>query len=235
MKHTPRFTLYFTMIFGIVGTFLQYWLHSATDHAGLLPAHHVAGILLILLSVLYLVFLALQTRRISKSLPCCKIFPASAISAALTVLSAVGILMFTLSLVPGINLLAAAPLTLGAVTAICLLLLAVSRLRGKSPRFFPALLPTLFTIFATVTLSRSWGKEPQWITYVFELLAVIFLMFSTFYHTSVLAREHHSRALCFCTQAALYFCCLSALDTARVYYLSMGLLMFSWSLGNQEE
>ena len=94
--------------------------------------------------------------------------------------------------------------------------------RKRLPYWLPAIL-TVVLMLDTVTQCQIWGAVPQLQIYFFPLLASIFLVLSAYYKTVFAAKQTGTQKLAFCSQGALFFCCLS-LNTAQwPLYLGMKL------------
>jgi len=70
---------------------------------------------------------------------------------------------------------------------------------------------------------RVWSPEPQLELYFFPLMACVCLMLTAYQALCLDIRKEDRRGYAFFNQAALFFCCLSLLDTQRFFYLGMGI------------
>ena len=235
MKHTPRSIFYITLICGALGALLQLWFYGAREESGLLPAFHIAKVLLLILGALHLVFVILQTRKLSGAASYQAVFPASSVCAALTMLAALGLAFYGFregftdrspaNLIPTATCL---------VAAVCLFQTALCRLKGREPSFQISVILSVCAVLLGVFLGREWGRESQVIVYLFPLLAAICSMLGAYHQAAFSLQKNNLRSLQLYSQLAVFCCCLSLNSTAGVLYLSLGFWMASSCLSSQE-
>lgn len=218
-----------TLLGGGAGLALRAWLVLAgTDESGLLVTTHPAHILVFVLTALVLASIFLCVRPLGALNRYQQLFPNGALSGTGCIVAALGILWVSLRE----RSLRSDPVTtvcliLGAVAAVCLLLLAVHRFRQTRPPYLLHVAITLFLMVHLISQYRLWSSEPQLQVYFFPLLSSVLLML-TAYHSAVLdAKKTGRRWLVFCNQGALFFCCVSVWSDSWLFYLTMGFWMFT--------
>ena len=206
-----------TIATGIVGFMMQCWLFSAVDNRGLLPRYHIAGIVSFLLLALTLAFCWLGARN-AKAL--CTDTPFSApTSAAGLGLAAAGF-AFSAFAVTGVGFLRTVTPLCGILAAAALGCLAYCRFKGLRANCLLPCVITVYLILRTMGSCSIWNSEPQFQQYFFPLLACIFLLMTSYYRAAVdLAVSPFKRWL-FCSQAALFCCCLCCRGSDWLFYLS---------------
>ena len=219
----------FTPIAGAVGLALRAWLVLAgTDEKGLLVTTHPAHILVFVLTALVLavVFLCVQPLGPVKRYP--ELFPNGVISGAGCIAAAVGILWVSLrerSLRS--DSVTTVCLVLGILAAVCLVLVAICRIRQNRPAFWFHGVITLFLMLHLISQYRLWSSEPQLQVYFFPLLSSVFLMLTAYYSAVLDAKKSSRRWFVFCNQSALFFCCVSVWSESWLFYLTMAFWMFT--------
>lgn len=226
----PGLFPWFTLFAGIIGFALQCWLLSLTDQQNLLPKNHIAGTLsLILLALtLGLCFILLRKTKLPEQYS--RQFPRSIFSAICTVLGAAGLGYsgFTHSSIGILNILLPA---ISVIAALALLVIAYCRIKGAHPNYLLRCAVTVCLMLRTVVCCRGWGTEPQLPLYFFPLLASVFLLLATYYHTELDADTGNYRRYCFFNQAALFCCCLCLPGEESLFYLAAALWMIGDSFG----
>ena len=234
MKHSSRATFFMTMIAGVLGLLLRFWLLSAEDSRNLLPSWHISTVLLILLSAGYLVFLFFQTRKM-RTLTYPDLFPASPVSGALTVLAALALALYTVSAATALhNRLLIPMLLLGAAAVVCMLAAAWYRFQGKALNLTFLIIITLYLMSHMAVQSQTWEHIPQSVRFLPPMLASVFLLIGSYHQAAFSVQEKSADTYVFSTQAALYFCLLSLTDAASLFYLAMALWTASGSLSSRE-
>lgn len=216
----------FTLIAGLAGLGLRLWLFlGGTDDRGLLVAGHPAGILVFVLTAVFLVVLGLWVRPLTPVGKYQKLFPARPLAGIGCAAAAAGILYVDIrDLIARQDIITVITLVLGAVAAAALVVLGICRWKGKRPSFGLRAVVTVYFMLHLVSQYRLWSAESQLQVYFFPLMASVFLML-TAYHGAVLDAEKNGsrRFYVFTSQAALFFCFLSLHGTSWPFYLTMGL------------
>ena len=224
----PKFLPWFTLGAGGAGLALRIWLFSATDEKGLLPASHPAIMLTFVLTAIILAVLALGVRPLIPISRYSRLFPASVLRTAGCAAGAAGILCAVISETNFGDLITVLSLILGILGAVCLLYMGYCRFKGLHPSYlFPAAV-TAYLMLHAVSQVRTWGSETQLAVYFFPLLASIFLMLTAYYQTVLAVKKGSRRWFVFCSQAALFFCCLSFNSDNKLFYIGMAL----WTLAD---
>jgi hypothetical protein len=226
MKHPFHCNIlpYFTMGAGGLGLALRLWLFSAVDEKGLLPKGHPADGALYILSALVLGILFLATRQLARRHIRAKQVRMLRILACVAGGLSLVIIAFSAHSGSVIRLEGTAKVIriLGGLVLLVKALLAAAG--KKSPYWLTALL-TMALVANTVAQCQVWGSVPQLQEFFFPLLASVFLVFSAYYKTTLLAGQDSARKLAFFSQSALYFCCLSL--NAEQWPLYLGMLFWA--------
>lgn len=218
----PNFLPWITLGAGGIGLALRIWLFSAADGKGLLPTGHFADILSFILTAAVMVVLFLCVQPLSPMGKYSRLFPASVYRAVGCGLGAVGILAAAISeLSSQAGILSVAAFVVGLIGTGCLGYVAYCRLKGVRPSFIFHTVVTVFFMLHAVCQCRLWGAEPQLQHYCFQLLACVFLMLTGYHHTVMDSQKGSRRWFVFCSQAALFFCCLSLNSESRLFYMGM--------------
>ena len=243
MKYTPKYSPkgdnhtikpglfpWITLFTGIVGFAMQCWLLSLSDNRGLLPKNHIAGILSVILLALTLGICFLLLRKTQLPGQYSRQFPKSIVSAICTAFGAIG-LGYSGFTHPSVGLLNILLPVISVISALALLAIAFFRAKGMQPNYLLRCAATVCLMLRTVVCCRGWGTEPQLLLYLFPLLASVFLLLATFFHTELDAGTGNYRRYCFFNQAALFCCCLCLPGEETLFYLSAALWMTGDSLG----
>lgn len=209
---------WFTIIEGVAGYFMQCWLFSAMDDRGLLPRYHIAGIASFLLLALTLLICWLGSRG-EKELCSDKLFFPSVPAAAGIALSAIGIALSAFSPVGSGVLGILAPI-FGILAAIALGYIAFRRFKGLRTDCIPHFAINLYLVVRTMACCSGWSAEPQFLQYFFPLLACLFLMMTSYYRMALVLGMERSRRYVFCSQTALFCCCVCCRNSDWLFYLS---------------
>ena len=226
MKHPFRFHILpvFTLGAGGLGFALRLWLFSATDEKGLLPAGHIAGTLLFLLSAIILGILFLATRK-PEARPINKTALRRCHLAA-GLLGFIGLVFNALSNILGSTSKLAIPaVVLSIAGAAAMLWMGILGFRGKKIPYPLNAVLTVALMVETVAQCQVWGAEPQLQVYFFPLMASVFLVLAAYQKTALLAGEGKRTLLAFFSQAAAFFCCLSFNSVHAVFYVGL----FFWA------
>ncbi len=228
-KQNPLFII--ALGSGAVGCILSLWiLLTGKDYVGLIPAHHPAATLLLILTVITLPVLLLNLRKV-KGTPAYKtIFPADKDSAIGHYCAAAGILLVSvLGIVNQQTAIDTIAVLLGIVSAGCFVYLGLCR-GGKLTRTHNLyiLIVPYFVIYL-VGQYRSWSNETQLHSYFYQLLCDLFLMFTAYYRACLVEGKDARRHYAFFHCGALFLCAVCAVGRNRLFYLAMLLwLAFDW-------
>lgn len=207
---------------GGIGLALRLWLQSVIDGQGLLPQFHISQILLLILTAATLVVLFLCGRPLHPVTKYARLFPGSLLRAIGCGIGAVGILIAAIMELANANgALSIAAFVLGLLAAGCLGYVGLCRYKEICPSFlFYAVITVFFMLFA-VCQCRGWGSEPQLMEYFFQLLCCVFLMLTGYYHTVLTSQKGSRRWFIFCSQAAVFFSCISLAGSHKLFYICM--------------
>ena len=221
---TPVFLPWFTILTGIVGFSLRFWLLSSADSRGLLPQNHIAGILSFLLLAVTLAGIFLLSGKTVYSSSYQALFPKSVPAAAGIAAGAIalGYSAFTQS---SIGFLRTLIPVFGLISALCLLILAYCRQKGLRPNSIFSCIAAFYLIFRTLNTCRQWGTEPQLHLFFFQLLASLMLTVACYYRAELDAKAHYPRHYTFFSQAALFCCCLCVPGENGFFYLLCAIWM----------
>ncbi len=219
----PKYIPLIALTCGILGFLLRLWLYTTgMEENGLLRTAHPANALLFVLTALVLGGIFLCLRPLVGVPPYKRLFKPSVPAAIGCVVAAVGILatdIYELSHQP--DNVAIASCVLGVLASISLVILAFCRYQGKRPNFFLHGCVTVYLMIHLVFQYRIWSSEPQLQEYVFQLLASVFLMLSTYHRTTLDARSGSRRWYVFFNFGAVFFCCLAIRGESWLFYLAM--------------
>jgi hypothetical protein len=222
MKHPFRSSIlpFFTMGAGGLGLALRTLLFSKMDENSLLPADHWTGTALYILTALTLGILFLATRDLTPRRIGLRFVRFSGTLAYL--LGGISLILTALLKLSATHArlawLAVAASLAGGIAMLFMAALKVSRKR--LPYWLPAIL-TVVLMLDAVTQCQVWGAVPQLQIYFFPLLASIFLVLTAYHKTVLVAKETSPNHLAFCSQCALFFCCLSLNASQWPLYLGM--------------
>ena len=206
-----------TLILGGVGLGLRFWLISSIDGRGLLPAWHIAEILLYVLTGLALLLLHLSTKAMEKAKYRLRVRyghtrKVGAITGALGL--GASCVLALLKEPAGLAMVVA---VLGVLTAVGILIFGF---RPDSRLSFPLLcVVTVFFMLYAVSYSQYWGTLPQIQNYLFPLLALVFLVLTGYHRCELMVKAADCRRFVFFNHGALFFCCLSLCETNCLFYL----------------
>lgn len=221
--HTGRLPL-LTLGAGGLGFALRLWLYgTGVDNRGLLVEGHPAGILSFILTALFLGVLFLCVKNLKPQKKVALLFPASIPGAVGCAAGGVGALYAAFR---GLNayegLLPAITLIIGILTAASFGYLAFCRLRHLKPQELFHAVVLVFLMLYAVEQYRFWSTMPQLQDYFFRLLACIFLILHAFYRGCVSGKRSGQQWHVFCSQAAVFFCCMSLPGEGSLFFLAMG-------------
>ena len=221
----PHILPYYTVIAGAVAFLLRLWLQvTGIDEKGLLTPHHIAAILLYVVTALFLAGLVLCVRPLNRVSRYKKLFPESMVSCVGCVLAAAGILYTALEQAfrqPDILTILSAVAAAGA--AVCLVRIGMFRHKGKRPSYLLHAVVTVYFMLQLICQYRHWSPEPQFLLYFFPLLSSVFLALTAYQSTCLDAKQGSRWQYAFFNQAALFFCFIALISEYWVFYLAMGL------------
>ena len=210
---------------GILGLVLRLLLYAVgIDEKGLLVKDHPLTLLSFILAALVLGALFLCCRDIPAAGKENVLFPESPIAALGCAAAAVGILLTdTYELFIRKDPITIACFALGIAAAACLLFAARSRTKGLGASFVIYGIVTVYLMLHPLSQYRLWSADSQLMNYGFHLLASVFLMLTGYHRTALDAGKGSVKWHTFCSQAALFFCCVSIHGSSWLFYLSMAL------------
>lgn len=220
---------YFTLGTGVLGFLLRLWVYlDGNDEKGLLKTGHLGNTLCFILTaaVLVMLFLAVRPLKPIRSYP--RLYPASLPAAAGCWAAACGILVTAVfEFLDKRDAITVATLVLGLLSAVSLVLLGIRRRSGQRPHFLLRSALTVYLMLHLVAQYRLWSAQPQLHLYFFPLLCSVFLMLTAYHGTILDAQKGSRRWFVFCSQAALFFCCMSLTGDSWLFYLVMGIFCFT--------
>ena len=211
MKKILSYCNLFALFFGVAGFGLRYWLVTdGPDSKGLLQSLHIAGILLWIVTAAALIFPLIFFRGIKPAGRYGKLFPASLPAAAGMLAAAMGMGVTGIA-TWGID---TTPLTrlcaiLGVVSALCLVVAAVCRAKGKRPTYLLFTALTIFFMVYLINQYRVWSAEPMLNNYIFPLMALVSLMLTSYHQATADAGVGNLRTYLLYNLASAYFCCIA--------------------------
>lgn len=223
----PRILPLFTLGTGGIGLSLHIWLfRTGIDEKGLLVSSHPAATLLFVLSALVLAVLFLTLRPVRPISKYTTLFPPSVLNAVGCALGA-GALLYTsiAGILSGTDIFARLLVPLGIAAAAVLVYTAFCRYKGLCPQFYLSCIPTVYMMLRLIAMCRKWGTEPQMLQFFFPLMACVFLLLTCYQHNALILRTGRRMQFLFCSQSALFFCCLSFNTEARIFFLGMAAWM----------
>lgn len=223
----PQILPLFTLGAGGIGLCLHIWLFTTgMDEKGLLISSHPAATLLFVLSALVLAVLFLTLRTLQPMSKYASLFPPSARNAVGCALGA-GALLYTsiAEILSGTDIFAHLLLPLGIATAAVLVYTAFCRYKGFCPQFYLSCIPTVYMMLRLIAACRTWGSKPQMLQFFFPLMAYVFLLLTCYQHNALILRAGRRMQFLFCSQSALFFCCLSFNTEASIFFLGMAAWM----------
>lgn len=225
MKFKTKYLPIVTLILGLIGAGLRFWLfRTGVDEKGLLVTSHPANSLTFILTGVALLVSFLATRKLRKIRSHKRLYPASVLPLLGCIPAALGIVWTAWAEFQLKNdMITLITMILAVLAAVSLILLGIGRQKGLRPNFLMQTLLTVFLMFHLVAQYRLWSSEPQLQIYCFQLLASVCLMLCVFHGTILDTRAGSRRQFVFFNQGALFFCCMSLVGDSWIFYLAMGL------------
>lgn len=213
----PKVLPGYTLVFCLLAAAARLWLvGGGVDEKGLYIAGHPAGILSMALIPVYLLVLYLCCRPLGGSVPMGSAMP-SKTAAILGLAAGLCQLCYALSLpVSRGGVLGLFHWVLGIGCAVCFLLLAGCRFRGKPVHYLVYVVLTVYFLVYLLKQYRQWSAEPQLLAYFFQLLATVTLMLFA-YQCACRQTGKTSRSFIFLRHSAVFFC-MAALDGGLFLY-----------------
>jgi len=222
----PSILPYFTLIAGAIGFVLRtIYLKTQMDPGGLLTANHPLSILTYILTAATLAALVVCVLPL-KVLPrrYRRPFRKTTRAAFGCMFAGIGILLTGLQqILRQQNPLNIIVMVMAFVAAVCFGFLAYARQKGTRPHYLVHAGIIVYLMLNLVCQYRVWSPVPQLDLYFFPLMASVCLMFTAYQALCLDIRKEDRRSYAFFSQAALFFCCLSLLDTQWFFYLGMGI------------
>ena len=227
MNKALKFSTLFAAFAGVLGALLRRWqLSAGVDERGLYPAGHPGWIGYVVLSIAAVAALWLVTRELEND-PTWKrnfptTFPAVAFTASGYALAALGIGIYTKSLLPGTSTLQTVVYWGGFVCMAALLLLSVQLFCGKKPFAMAHLLPCVYFAILLFTLGQRFGGEPELLRFMPQVAALATSALAS-YQLWGLAIDWGNRRKSLFWSLSAGCLCLAAAPGAHVMYAAIGL------------
>ena len=216
-----------TFVCGAAGAGLQVWSLETADEKGLLASGHIAQILLWVLSIGILVALFFLTRPLVQAPKYSFNFPPSIIGGSGAVVAAVGVLLTSVDMLLNRgDLLTSLTATLGLICAVSLALSGYSRWQGKRLNVLLHSVVCVYFLLLLICQYRLWSAEPQLQTYVFQLLATVFLMIGAYQRACFDGRMGSRRSYALFRLAGAYFC-FAAIPGSQIWFLYLAAMIWS--------
>ncbi len=212
---------------GVVGFWLQLWLHTAgIDPSGLYLASHPAFPLMCIL-LAAVVGIVLSVTLPLKGTPVYKrMFPPSLIPALGCVIAAIGLLSHALAtLLEDTNTLGILYALSGVLGAISLVYHGI--VRSGLLRFKYNLYPffVVHLMFHLVLQYTHWSSQPQLQNYFFQLMASVISLIAFYYRTCLATGQDVRRQYAFFHFTALFLCCVALYSGHWLHYLSLAIVL----------
>lgn len=214
---------------GILGLTLRATLYAiGVDEKGLLVTGHWTNTGTWLLTAAVALVLFLWCRSLANKEGPRKAFPASAVSAAGSILAGVAMALSSTPEAPS-QTMANVLFVLRLASAVSLCCVGFCRFSGRKPFFLFHLLVCLYLALQLICLYRRWSADPQLQNYCFYLGAHVALMFTAYHMAAFDAGLGSHRHLWGSGLAAVYLCLLAIPDSGEAFFLICCVL---WILSN---
>ena len=225
MRLEPKWMPRIALGAGVLGFGLRLWLLlTGTDQAGLMVMTHPAIPLLFILIAAAIAVFVFGIKSLTETPEYDKLLPASlpacvgcCIAAVCTVVSS---LLWDLNFLGIVSALAAAG---------CLVFTGISRLKSQRPNYLFHAAITVYLVLHLVQQYQHWNTEPQLLSYIFPLLASVFLMVATYYRTAMDTSNVSYQPFAFFHWGALFFCCIGIAGSYWLFYLGMAAWVTTWN------
>lgn len=226
----PKFLPFLIAGMGAMACALQWGLYAVgVDEKNLVTAWHPFGVMLWILTAAAALLVVLAVWKLGGSRKYSKNFPASIAAALGNLALAAGIALTVVFAWQANSTMEWARNVVGLLAAVGLILVGVSRLRGKRPVFlFYGLLCICFALHM-VSQYRQWSSNPQLQDYVFTMLGCALMMLFAYQHTAF-AVGMGSRRLHLGMGLLAAYCCLVAMANTEYPFLYAGGCL--WALTN---
>lgn len=216
-----------TFVCGVAGAGLQSWSLRTANENGLLASGHIAQILLWILSIGLLAALFFLTRPLVQAPKYSFNFPPSVIGGIGAAVGAVGVLITSVHLLlAGGDILTLLTAVVGLICAVCLALSGYSRWQGKRLNVLLHSAVCIYFLLLLVYQYRLWSAEPQLQTYVFQLLATVFLMIGSYQRACFDGSMGSRRSYAFFRLSGAYFC-FAAIPGSEIWFLYVAAMIWS--------
>ena len=212
---------FITLGAGLLGFVLRLWQLNTRTDAGFILRGHISGILLAILTAIFLVAVALASRPLVQANKYDFNFPASVYGAAGCI---AGAACFALtSILAFINKESTVVAIVGLVAAGALVFAGKCRLEGQHPSALFHIVICVYLVLRLLALYRMWSADPQLADYCYPLLAMVFLMLTAYHRATFNANFGQRRSYTLFNLAAVYFCFLSVAGPKDIFfYLGAG-------------
>ena len=204
---------------------LQLWLHGSVNDLALLPTGHISQVLSFILMALFLATLFLFVRKLNPISSYAALYPASPLRGIGSCIGGIGLLYSAISLLPGNGFSGVLGLILGVFSAVALCIIGFCRYTGKQPNGWLHFLPMAYLVLFAILQVAEWSRMPQTASYLYPLLATIFLLLAALYRAKLSIRLENRRWMVFVSQAAVFFCCGALASGHAIFYLCMAAWM----------
>lgn len=221
----PHIIPYVIACTGFLGMVLQFiFFATGVDEKGLLMTGHFADTGSWLLTALVMLFLFIAVGNL-KGLPKYnRLFPASVAGAIGSWFGALGMLLNALTLFSPGNTMYLVMCILGVISAICLVILGVCRMRGTQPPIYLHLPTIMFFVLFLIRQYRATSSITQLQEFAFSVFACVFLMLGYYQRAAMQVRVGGRKSFVFFSQGAAFFCFL-AVPSNPLFFLLMALWM----------
>lgn len=216
-----------TFLCGGAGALLQNWYLGTADEKGLLAGGHIAPILLWLLTAVTLGVLLLFTRPLQQAPKYSYNFPPSILGGIGAAVAAAGVFITSADmLISRGDTLLTMTAAVGLAAAVSLALSGYSRFQGKPMNVLLHSAVCVYFLLLLVCQYRLWSGEPQLQTYVFQLLATVFLMIGAYQRACFDGAMGSRKGYAFFRLAGAYFCFV-AIPGSESWFLYLAALIWS--------
>lgn len=218
----------FTLLCGAVGALLRLWLYgTGLDEEGLLTAGHPAGILVLILTALFIGALIWFLRHFSVQDKYPRQFPSSVWGAVGAFAGAAGILITAMvELIRRESSLSLLVGLLGIAAAIAMAVTGLCRLKALRPNFLFHTAVCLFFVLRLISCYQRWSADPQLHDYCFQLLSAVCAMLFAYHRAALDLKSGNRRSLVIVGLLGTYFSCLSvAASESGLFYAALAAWM----------
>ena len=223
---SPKLLPYLSYIAGILTAGGMGALYLAgEDEKGLFPSMHFGWVLACLSAVAGLALLAYLCTELGGKFRYRQLFAPSASAAAGTLAAAVGFAVCGVADIIGHgDIYGTVCGFFCVVSALALVFLAHCSRTGQRPAYFVRAMVTVSLMLRLICSFRHW-TDPQLESFLFPLLASVFLMLACYHRTTLDAGSGSRKAYVFTSQAAVITCCGAVFSDSWLFYLAGALWM----------